>query len=77
MSKNNIHTQITLPTYQKHWVHTKDYGHDIVIWSDTGKMTIQCVWPDKQRSHDGRIKDKESDSKSVENTKVQNKNNTR
>lgn len=46
---------ITLPTYQKHWVHTRPYGHDIVIWSDTGKITIQCVWPDKRRSKDGRV----------------------
>jgi len=46
---------ISLPTYQKHWIHTKPYGHDIVIWSDTGKNTIQCVWPDKRRSKDGRV----------------------
>ena len=50
-------TEITLPTYQKHWVHTKDYGHDIVIWSDTGKLTIKCIWPDKKRTLDGRVKE--------------------
>jgi hypothetical protein len=33
---------ISLPTYRQYWVHTKPYGHDIVIWSDTGKTTIQC-----------------------------------
>ena len=48
-------TKITLPTYQKHWVHTRDYGHDIVIWSDTGKITIKCVWPDKERDAGGRV----------------------
>lgn len=48
-------TIITLPTYQKHWIHTKEYGHDIVIWSDTGKMTIKCIWPDKRREADGRV----------------------
>jgi hypothetical protein len=37
---------ISLPTYRQYWVHTKPYGHDIVIWSDTGKITIQCKWPD-------------------------------
>jgi len=46
---------ITLPTYQKHWVHTRPYGHDIVIWSDTGKLTIQCIWPDKRRDDSGRV----------------------
>jgi hypothetical protein len=48
-------SNITLPTYQKHWVHTRDYGHDIVIWCDTGKMTIKCIWPDKQRDTSGRV----------------------
>lgn len=51
--KNEV--EITLPTYQKHWVHSKDYGHDIVIWSDTGKITIACKWPDKKRDSSGRV----------------------
>ena len=55
-SKNE--TLITLPTYQKHWIHTRSYGHDIVIWSDTGKIVIKCVWPDKDRGIDGRVKEK-------------------
>jgi hypothetical protein len=25
---------ITLNKYQKHWTHTRPYGHDIVIWSE-------------------------------------------
>ena len=54
---------ITLPTYQKHWVHTRTYGHDIVIWSGTGKMTIKCIWPDKDRGLDGRVKDKSNSKK--------------
>ena len=49
---------ITLPTYQKHWIHTRPYGHDIVIWSETGKTTIQCIWPDKQRDENGRVEKK-------------------
>ena len=70
-------TEITLPTYQKHWVHTKDYGHDIVIWSDTGKITIKCIWPDKQRSCDGRITKKESDSKRITKASIQEKSNSK
>jgi hypothetical protein len=52
-------TIISLPTYQKHWIHTRPYGHDIVIWCDTGKMTIQCKWQDVERTKDGRVKQKE------------------
>jgi hypothetical protein len=37
-------------------VHTKPYGHDIVIWSDTGKITLQCRWPDMERSNNNRVK---------------------
>jgi hypothetical protein len=59
-------TLITLPTYQKFWIHTRPYGHDIVIWSDTGKTTIQCIWPDKRRSNDGRVEEKkQSNSKNT------------
>ena len=47
---------ISLPTYRQYWVHTKPYGHDIVIWSDTGKITIQCKWPDMERSNNNRVK---------------------
>jgi hypothetical protein len=42
-------TIITLPTYQKHWIHTRPYGHDIVIWCDTGKTTIECRWQNTER----------------------------
>ena len=59
-------TLITLPTYQKFWIHTRHYGHDIVIWSDTSKTTIQCIWPDKRRSNDGRVEEKkQSNSKNT------------
>jgi hypothetical protein len=52
-------TIITLPTYQKHWIHTKPYGHDIVIWCDTGKTTIECRWQNTERDDDGRVKQKD------------------
>ena len=52
-------TIIVLPTYQKHWIHTKPYGHDIVIWCDTGKTTIECRWQHVERTNDGRVKTKE------------------
>jgi len=47
---------ISLPTYRQHWIHTKPYGHDVVIWADTGKLTIQCRWQDIERGHQGRVK---------------------
>ena len=51
-----LNSIISLPTYKQYWVHTKPYGHDIVIWSDTGKTTIQCRWPDMERSNNNRVK---------------------
>ena len=49
---------IMLNKYQKHWIHTKPYGHDIVIFSEpNNKITIKCKWPDKVRSKDGRVYD--------------------
>jgi hypothetical protein len=47
---------ISLPTYKQYWIHTKSYGHDIVIWTDTGKVTIQCKWSDMERSNNNRVK---------------------
>jgi len=47
---------ISLPTYKQYWIHTKPYGHDIVIWADTGKITIQCRWSDMERSNNNRVK---------------------
>ena len=47
---------ISLPTYKQYWIHTKPYGHDIVIWTDTGKVTIQCRWSDMERSNNNRVK---------------------
>jgi hypothetical protein len=41
---------IMLNKYQKHWIHTRPYGHDIVIFSEpNNKITIKCKWPDKVR----------------------------
>jgi len=56
-------SMITLPTYEKHWVHTKDYGHDIVIWTQNGKMTIKCIFADRERAADGRVKGKFDEDK--------------
>ena len=48
-----------LNSYQKHWIHTKPYGHDIVIWSEQNeKLIIKCKWPDKSRNKNGRVYDK-------------------
>jgi len=49
---------ISLPNYRQHWIHTKPYGHDIVIWADTGKITIQCRWQDMERGRQGRVRKK-------------------
>ena len=46
---------IDIPTFSKFWVYDKPYGHDIVIWADTGKTTIQCKWPDQKRGNSGRV----------------------
>lgn len=54
-------TRITLPTYQKHWIEDNKQGHDIIIWSDTGKTIIECRWPDRSREKDGRVKTVKSD----------------
>ena len=49
-------TTIELDEYQKHWTHTRPYGHDIVIWSEpNNKIIIKCKWPDKARSKNGRV----------------------
>ena len=49
-------TTIELDKYQKHWTHTRPYGHDIVIWSEPNKkITIKCKWPDKVRDKNGRV----------------------
>jgi predicted porin len=61
-------TIITLPTYQKHWIHTKPYGHDIVIWCDTGKTTIECRWQNTERDTNGRVKQKDRKDKRTETT---------
>lgn len=70
-------TEISLPTYQKYWIHDKSYGHDIVIWSDTGKLTIKCIWPTRRRSDDGRVSKKESSCETIANTPLPKKSNSK
>ena len=48
---------IDIPTFRKYWIYDKPYGHDIVIYADTGKTTIQCRWPDRKRVANGRVRD--------------------
>jgi len=51
-------TGIFLNKYQKHWIHTRPYGHDIVVFSEpNNKMVIKCKWPDKVRDKNGRVYD--------------------
>jgi hypothetical protein len=52
------HKTITLNKYQKHWIHTRPYGHDIVIFSEpNNKIVIKCKWPDKARNKNGKVYD--------------------
>lgn len=51
-------TEITIPTYQKYWIYDHENGHDIIIASDTGKMTLKLRWPGRQRDASGRVHDK-------------------
>ena len=56
---NIKNTTVELDEYQKHWIHTRPYGHDIVIFSEpNNKITIKCKWPDKERGRSGRVYDK-------------------
>ena len=50
---------IDIPTFRKFWIYDKPYGHDIVIYADTGKTTIQCRWaPEvRKRGPNGRVVD--------------------
>lgn len=52
---------IDIPTFRKFWIYDKPYGHDIVIYADTGKTTIQCRWPDRERGNSGRVRAKRQD----------------
>ena len=55
---NIKNTTIKLDEYQKHWIHTRPYGHDIVIFSEPNKkMVITCKWTDKVRDKNGRVYD--------------------
>ena len=51
---------IDIPTFRKFWIYDKPYGHDIVIYADTGKTTIKCKLPDRKRGANGRVKDNDS-----------------
>ena len=55
---NIKNTTIELDEYQKHWIHTRPEGQDIVIFSEPNKkITIKCKWPDKVRDKNGRVYD--------------------
>lgn len=54
MSRKNEIT-ITIPDYQKYWVYDHKNGHDIVIASDTGKVTLKLRWPNRVRDASGRV----------------------
>lgn len=58
--RDTVHI-IDIPTFQKHWIYDRPYGHDIVIAADTGKTIIQCRWTDRKRSDNGRVSAKRQD----------------
>lgn len=49
MNKKPGDTEITIPQYIRHHIHSDENGHDIIIVSgETGSerlMTIKCRWP--------------------------------
>jgi hypothetical protein len=49
---------ITLTGYNKYWIYDKDYGHDIIINTEKGVVTIKCKWPDRKRGYQGRVSKK-------------------
>ena len=59
---------IDIPTFRKFWIYDKPYGHDIVIWADTGKTTIQCKWPDRKRGVSGRVTNESNNNKRKDST---------
>jgi hypothetical protein len=49
---------IALTGYNKYWIYDKDYGHDIIINTEKGVVTIKCKWPDRKRGNQGRVSKK-------------------
>jgi hypothetical protein len=47
-----------LTGYNKYWIYDKDYGHDIIINTEKGVVTIKCKWPDRKRGNQGRVSKK-------------------
>ena len=58
--RDTVHI-IDIPTFQKHWIYDRPYGHDIIIAADTGKTIIKCKWPDRERGNSGRVRAKRQD----------------
>ena len=52
---SNGESFITLPNFKKFWIYDRPYGHDIVIYCENRKTTIQCKWPDRKRENTGRV----------------------
>jgi len=50
---NKGDSYITIPTYKKYRIEDKLDGHDIIIISETGTITIQCRWPKQKQDKRG------------------------
>lgn len=42
--------------FERYWIEDTKRGHMITLLSKDGsKLEINCVWPDKERDHAGRV----------------------
>jgi len=47
---------IEYSNFERYWIEDTKRGHKITLLSKDGsKLEINCVWPDKERDHSGRI----------------------
>ena len=47
---------IEYSNYEKHYIEDTKRGHKITLLSKDGsKLEINCVWPDRERDHLGRV----------------------
>jgi len=42
--------------FERYWIEDTKRGHMITLLSKDGsKLEINCVWPDRERDHSGRV----------------------
>jgi len=49
--------------FERYWIEDTKRGHMITLLSKDGsKLEINCVWPDRERDHSGRVSIIKNDS---------------